>query len=62
MRIKLFIVSLALCVLGAVLPARAADLNPDDPLAAMDLRAYDLWALGAGLAQGMLQRQKVCAL
>lgn len=44
------------------LPARAADLNPDDPLAALDLRAYDLWALGAGLAQGMLQRQKVCAL
>ena len=44
------------------LPARAADLHPDDPLAALDLRAYDLWALGAGLAQGMLQRQKVCAL
>lgn len=44
------------------LPARAADLNPDDPLAALDLRAYDLWALGAGLAQGMLQRQKVCVL
>ena len=31
-------------------------------LAALDLRAYDLWALGAGLAQGMMQRQKVCAL
>ena len=44
------------------LPARAADLSPDDPLAALDLRAYDLWALGAGLAQGMMQRQKVCAL
>ena len=44
------------------LPARAADLNPYDPLAALDLRAYDLWALGAGLAQGMMQRQKVCAL
>lgn len=44
------------------LPARAAELNPDDPLAALDLRAYDLWALGAGLAQGMLQRQKVCVL
>jgi len=29
---------------------------------ALDLRAYDLWALGAGLAQGMMQRQKVCAL
>ena len=28
------------------LPARAADLSPDDPLAALDLRAYDLWALG----------------
>ena len=27
MRIKLFIVSLALCVLGAVLPARAADMT-----------------------------------
>ena len=44
------------------LPARAAELNPDDALAALDLRAYDLWALGAGLAQGMLQRQKVCVL
>ena len=44
------------------LPARAADLSPDDPLVALDLRAYDLWALGAGLAQGMMQRQKVCAL
>lgn len=44
------------------LPARAAELDPADPLAALDLRAYDLWALGAGLAQGMLQRQKVCVL
>lgn len=44
------------------LPARAAELDSADPLAALDLRAYDLWALGAGLAQGMLQRQKVCAL
>ena len=44
------------------LAARAAELDSADPLAALDLRAYDLWALGAGLAQGMLQRQKVCAL
>lgn len=44
------------------LPARAAELDPGDPLLALDLRAYDLWALGAGLSQGMLQRQKVCAL
>ena len=44
------------------LPARAAELNPDDPLAALDLRAYDLWALGAGLAQGMLLTQPVCTL
>lgn len=43
-------------------PPEPPDLSPDDPLAALDLRAYDLWALGAGLAQGMMQRQKVCAL
>ena len=44
------------------LPARAAELDPADPLAALDLRAYDLWALGAGLAQGMLLTQPVCTL
>lgn len=45
------------------LPARARRSEPYDPLAALDLRAYDLWALGAWLlAQGMMQRQKVCAM
>lgn len=44
------------------LPARAAELDSADPLAALDLHAYDLWALGAGLAQGLMLRQRVCVL
>ena len=46
---------------GSSLPvlAKAADARRDDPLFALDARAYDLWALGAGLPQGMIYRQGV---
>ena len=37
----------------------AADARRDDPLFELDARAYDLWALGAGLPQGMIYRQGV---
>ncbi len=39
--------------------AKAADGDADDPLYALDARAYDLWALGAGLPAGLMYRQRV---
>ena len=39
--------------------AKSADGNRSDPLFALDERAYDLWALGAGLPAGLLFTQKV---
>jgi len=42
--------------------AKAADGCMDDPLYQLDLRAYDLWALGAGLPAGHMLRQGVAVL
>ena len=39
--------------------AKAADGDPTDPLFALDARAYDLWALGAGVPAGLFYTQKV---
>ena len=39
--------------------AKAADGDRANPLYQLDGRAYDLWALGAGLPAGMLYREKV---
>ena len=37
--------------------AKAADADRAHPLYALDARAYDLWALGAGLPAGWMFRQ-----
>lgn len=42
--------------------AKAADGDRSDPLYALDLRAYDLWALGAGLPSGLMLRQGVAVV
>ncbi len=39
--------------------AKAADGDARDPLYALDARAYDLWALGAGLPAGLMYTQEV---
>lgn len=39
--------------------AKAADGSRENPLYQLDLRAYDLWALGAGLPAGLMLRQGV---
>lgn len=39
--------------------AKAADGDLNDPLFQLDMRAYELWALGAGLPSGFLFRQGV---
>ena len=39
--------------------AKAADGDLQHPLYQLDLRAYDLWALGAGLPAGLMLRQGV---
>jgi len=39
--------------------AKAADGCMEDPLYQLDMRAYDLWALGAGLPSGFMLRQGV---
>ena len=46
---------------GSPIPiiAKAADGNPANPLYALDARAYDLWALGAGLPAGLMYKQKI---
>ncbi len=42
--------------------AKAANSDPADPLYTLDVRAYDLWALGAGLPAGLMYRQQVVIL
>ena len=42
--------------------AKAADGCLEDPLYQLDLRAYDLWALGAGLPSGLMLRQGVAVI
>ena len=44
---------------GIRILAKAAHGDRSDPLFALDLRAYDLWALGAGLPAGMMLTQPV---
>ena len=44
---------------GLPIIAKAADGKPDDPLYQLDDRAYELWALGAGLPSGLMYRQKI---
>ena len=39
--------------------AKAADGDPANPLYALDARAYDLWALGAGLPAGLMYQQRI---
>ena len=39
--------------------AKAADGDSDQPLYRLDLRAYDLWALGADVPAGLMCRQRV---
>lgn len=47
---------------GIPVISKAADANPSDPLFALDLRAYELWALGAGLPSGLMYTQGVAVL
>ena len=42
--------------------SKAADGCVDDPLYQLDVRAYDLWALGAGLSSGLLFRQGIAVV
>lgn len=42
--------------------AKAADGDFSDPMYALDARAYDLWALGAGLPAGLMCRQPLAIL
>lgn len=42
--------------------AKAADGNASDPLYQLDLRAYELWALGARLPAGLMYRQGVAVI
>lgn len=44
---------------GIPVIAKAADGDRANPLYALDIRAYDLWALGAGLPCGLMLRQGV---
>jgi len=39
--------------------AKASDGNRNNPLYRLDERAYDLWALGAGLPAGLMYRQQI---
>ncbi|MBN1778429.1 MAG: nucleotidyltransferase family protein [Clostridiales bacterium] len=39
--------------------AKASDGNRNNPLYRLDMRAYDLWALGAGLPAGFMFRQQI---
>ncbi len=39
--------------------AKAADFDRENELFQLDLRAYDLWALGAGIPHGLMLRQGV---
>ena len=40
--------------------SKAADADLSSPLLQLDQKAYDLWALGAGLPAGLMLRQGVC--
>lgn len=42
--------------------SKAADFDLSDPLYSLDLRAYDLWALGAGVPAGLMLRQRIVTL
>ncbi len=42
--------------------AKAADAEVSDPLHALDLYAYELWALAAGLPSGLLYRQGIAVI
>ncbi|MDD3213895.1 MAG: nucleotidyltransferase family protein [Eubacteriales bacterium] len=42
--------------------AKAADGDIGNPLYALDERAYELWALGAGLPSGLMYRQRIVTL
>lgn len=42
--------------------AKAADADMEDPLFQLDLRAYELWALGAGLPSGLMMTQGVAVI
>lgn len=44
---------------GLPVIAKAADGDQNDPLFQLDMRAYELWALGAGLPAGLMLRQGV---
>lgn len=47
------------CLKQSAIPVivRAADGDPSDPLYQLDKRAYELWALGAGLPAGLMLTQ-----
>lgn len=47
---------------GVPVWTRARDGDAADALFQLDLRAYDLWALGAGLPQGLMYTQQVCVV
>ena len=47
---------------GIPVISKAADADASDPLLALDLRAYELWALGAGLPSGLMYTQGVAVL
>ena len=47
---------------GLPVIAKAADANGNDPLFQLDLRAYELWALGAKLPEGLMFRQGVAVI
>lgn len=42
--------------------SKAADADMENPLMKLDVRAYELWALGAGAAQGLMFTQGVCVV
>ena len=42
--------------------SRAADCDFSNPLLQLDKRAYELWALGAGLPEGLMLRQGVAVV
>ena len=47
---------------GLPVIAKTTDVNSNDPLFQLDLRAYELWALGAQLPEGLMFRQGVAAI
>ncbi len=47
---------------GLPVIAKAADGDETDPLFQLDQRAYEMWALGAGLPSGLMYRQGVAVI